>query len=307
MLVLAGVAVAAACSDDALPEGGVPPTEDGSGSSSSSGGSSSSSGSPRVDAEAPSPFVISNETVQAGGNTHDFVLVVPRTPSKAKLPIIFAYHGDGGSGSDLSRSWPIHEVAGSDAIVVYPDKPESWSVFDQSPQNPNLAGFDAMLDVVVNQHGGDRADVTATGWSAGGFFSQIIACWRGAQLRSVSAMAGSYPYDSASTGGAWANTFPKCEGMVPVAALIMHGDSDGVGNGELSAQYWTYVNKCSPAPDGCNPDYARRTPTARPPCVSLDDAPATAPVTFCNLPGFGHGIWNESAAALWEFSRAVPQ
>lgn len=269
------------------------------GPSSSSGGGSSSGG-------EPSPWLVTTERVQAAGMTHEYVLVLPRAPATGKLPIVLAYHGDAGTGDELRTGWKVEAASGNAAILVYPNHPGGWTVTDQSAQNPFLAGFDAIVAQVVAQHGGDANDVTALGWSNGGFFTQILGCWRPGKLRAIGAMAGSYPYDSNSTGGKWPNDFPRCAGQGPVPALIMHGDSDGVGNGELSAVYWTYVNKCSASPAGCNADSARRSSGLRAPCVKLDDAPASSPVHFCSIPSFGHGIWDQSAAAMWEFSRAIP-
>lgn len=246
------------------------------------------------------------ESVQAGGRAHDYVVMVPREPTAAKLPIVFVYHGDGGSSDSLQRSWQVERAAGQSAVVVYPNSPGGWNVPEQSQANVFIAGFDAIRAKVAQEHGGDEGDVSALGWSNGGFFTQILGCWRGASLHTIGAMAGSYPYDKQSTGGEWPNEFPKCEGQTPVPALIMHGANDGVGNGKLSAVYWTYVNRCSANPDGCAVT-DNTTPTARPPCVRFNDAPATDPVELCEIPGMGHQIWDQSAAAMWDFIQAAPK
>lgn len=302
VLLLGGVA----CGNDELEPGDFPPgrvvLEGDAGNGSSSGGGGSS-GTPEPE---PTRYVITDESVEAAGLTQEYRVVVPRNRTSAKLPIVLAYHGDGGTGAQLQEFWKIEEAAGDSAIVVYPNRPGGWNVTDQSANNPYLAGFDAIVAKVVEYNGGDATDVSALGWSNGGFMTQIVACWRPGKLHAVGAMAGSYPYDSTSTGSAWPNSFPRCEGQGPVPALIMHGDSDGVGNGELSAKYWAYVNKCSAAPAGCNSDDTLRSPGLRPPCVKLDDAPASAPVHLCVIPNFGHEIWEHSAAAMWEFTRALP-
>lgn len=305
LVVTAALLGLLACKNDPVRESQVPGAP-----STSSGGSSGASGTSDAggssSGEAPSPWLVSTESVQAAGMTHEYVLVVPRTRAAATLPIVLVYHGDAGTADELRRGWSVEAASGDGAIVVYPNHPGGWIVTDQSSQNPFLAGFDAIVAKVAAEHAGNAADVTALGWSNGGFFTQILACWRPGKLRALGAMAGSYPYDSTSTGGKWPNDFPKCAGQGAVAALIMHGDSDGVGNGELSATYWTYVNKCSPAPEGCNADSSRRSAGLRAPCVKFDDSPAATPVQFCSIPSFGHGIWDQSAAAMWEFSRAVP-
>ena len=305
------------CGDEAsdpLQDGGIsgsssgkPGTSSGEpGTGSSSSGSSGTSSGDLPDAEPDSPYTVTTESVQAAGITHEYVLVIPKERATATLPIVLAYHGDVGTGDQLRTGWHVEAASGNAAIVVYPNQPGGWEVTNQSSGNPFLAGFDAIVAKVAAEHAGDAADVSAVGWSNGGFFTQILGCWRGAKLRAIGAMAGSYPYDSTSTGGQFPNTFPKCEGEVPVAAIIMHGANDGVGNGALSAVYWTYVNKCSAAPDGCSANTEARSPGFREPCVRFDDAPAASPVHLCELPGFGHSIWDQSAAAMWEFSRAVP-
>ena len=304
---LALLVLAAACGNDELEEGDFPPGKvvvpDGTGSSSSSGGSSGKAPEPEPE---PSRFVVVDESVEAAGLTQEYRVVAPRNRTSPKLPIVLVYHGDSETAAQLQESWRVEEASGDSALVVYPNRPGGWDVPNQSSQNPYLAGFDAIVAKVAESNGGNATDVTALGWSNGGFMTQIIACWRPGKLRAVGAMAGSYPYDATSTGSSWPNSYPRCEGQGPVPALIMHGDSDDVGNGELSAQYWTYVNACSASPAGCTVDDSLRSPGLREPCVKFDAAPASAPVHFCKLPSFGHTIWDQAAAAMWEFSRALP-
>lgn len=249
------------------------------------------------------PFVVTNESVQAAGIEQEYVLVVPKEPAASPLPILFAYHGDGGSGDGLRRSWGLERTTGNNAILVYPSRAVrgGWQVENQSSNNPFLAGFDAIVARVAAEHDGDPAKVAATGFSNGAFLAHILGCWRGASLRAIGALGGGYPYNAQSTGGAWPNTYPKCEGQVPVAALVMHGENDPIGAGRVSAWYWTYVNRCSPNPDGCDFDPDNRAPTDHPECERFTDAPAEYPVEFCNIRNFGHQMWDDAAPRMWQF------
>ena len=182
------LAASAACGhDDTIPEGSVPPggvigdDDDDAATGSTSGGSTSSSSSSGA---APAPWVVTDQSVQAAGMQHDYVLVVPRAPTQASLPIVVAYHGDVGNGRGLYEQWRVQETTGNDAIVDVP-LAQAGKLERVRPCPRRTRTWPAStpcIDAIVSQPTAatDARQVTATGWSAGGFFSQIIACWRGA-------------------------------------------------------------------------------------------------------------------------------
>ena len=90
----------------------------------------------------------------------------------------------------------------------------------------------------------DRTRLFATGYSSGGFLSNVIACQKKGLLRDVASNAGGAPDQQLQT---WPNGYPRCPGQAPIAMLALHGEDDyGVtlASGRFSAEYWAYVNGC---------------------------------------------------------------
>ena len=94
------------------------------------------------------------------------IVVVPETKEGEKLPVVFVFHGHGGSGRQIGRSrfethWP-------EAIVVYPNglptksyydpegKRAGWQATPGDQNDRDLKFFDAMLKSLREQHPGRR-------------------------------------------------------------------------------------------------------------------------------------------------------
>ncbi len=113
-------------------------------------------------------------------------LVHPATGNTGAAPVIFAFHGHGGtdkgfSGKGFELEWP-------EAIVVYPQGLPTKSNGDQAAKNPgwqhsvgevntntgiidqDLKFFDAMLSTLKSKYNVNSQQVFAHGWSNGGEF-----------------------------------------------------------------------------------------------------------------------------------------
>jgi polyhydroxybutyrate depolymerase len=261
-----------------------------------------------ADAAPPPPApatVVTNETVQVWGKARTFVLVAPRAvvPSKA-YPLVFVFHGDGGTGAAMRGAVNVDEVTGADAIVVYPDgKNATWDLYTPQAANEDNAFVDVILSAVEAKYLVDETRIFGSGYSSGAFFINQIACRRSGFFRAIAPNAGGAPAEpndpAAST---WPGTsFTRCANQTTgVAAIIMHGSDDyvvGPGSGTHDAKYWAYVN-------GCDATESGRTPTTPSPCVQHASCPTDKRVVYCEIPGIGHGIWGESAKATWSFFAA---
>jgi polyhydroxybutyrate depolymerase len=261
---------------------------------------------PAVDATPPPPpTVVTNETVQVWGSARTFVMVAPKdvVPAKA-YPVVFVFHGDGGNGSGM-RSWlTLDAQSGADAIVVYPDgKNATWDLYTPAASNADNAFVDAMLEAVKAKYTVDGARVFGSGYSSGAFFINQIACRRSGFFRAIAPNAGGAPQEPSDPAATtWPGTsYTKCAGQTGgVAAIVMHGPDDyvvGTKSGTYDARYWAHVN-------GCDDSESTRTPTTPSPCVQHAGCPSDKRVLYCEIPGVGHGIWNESAKATWAFFSA---
>ena len=123
-------------------------------------------------------------------------------PAKTNgAPIIFGFHGHGGSMSFVARRWHLHELW-PEAVVVYPQGLPTKTPRDlegaragwlmlPSTDNRDLKFFDAMLATARNDWRVDTNRVYVTGHSNGGGFTYLLWGTRGELLAAVAPVAAS--------------------------------------------------------------------------------------------------------------------
>ena len=110
-------------------------------------------------------------------------------PSKAKMektPLVFVFHGHGGTMKNASSSFHLHTLW-PEAIVVYPQglktpgrltDPEGnrsgWQARAGTENNRDLKFFDKMLEELKSEYQVDENRIYATGHSNGGGFTYIL-------------------------------------------------------------------------------------------------------------------------------------
>lgn len=226
-----------------------------------------------------------------------YSLFVPEAydPNHA-YPVVFGFHGDGGTGAGVRGDLALEDQANGEAIFVYPDATEESSrSFDlETPlaTNADMRLFTDILDALDALYHIDRARVFATGVSRGGYFVNFLNCRLGSlRLRAIAPVAGSGPYgpdDEFDPDGHF-----MCEATA-VAALLIHGVDDDVvplPDAEYSRFQWTWANECADTTTAYDPA----------PCVSSDGCAAGRPVVWCAIPGLGHAVWSEAPQVIWGF------
>jgi len=190
-------------------------------------------------------------TLTVESRSRSFVLYLPSDyDADRTYPLIFAWHGLGGSGAIAQYYFGIEQAAGSDAIIVYPDAlpldatggDTGWEL---NPSGYDFAFFDAMYTAVTDGLCIDKSRVFSTGHSFGGYMSNHMGCYRSEVLSAIAPVAGGPPYYGSCTG--------------PVAAWIAHSESDdvvSVSEGTSARDTWRYMNGCATTttetdPDGC--------------------------------------------------------
>lgn len=114
-------------------------------------------------------------------------------------PIIFAFHGHGGTMSLTARKSRLHELW-PEAVVVYPqglptrtprdpDGTRAGWLMLPGPNNKDLKFFDAMLDTARCDWRTDTNRVYVTGHSNGGGFTYLLWGTRGDSLAAVAPVA----------------------------------------------------------------------------------------------------------------------
>lgn len=250
-------------------------------SSSESGSSSTGGLSTGCGGTAPEPLA----SVDVAGVERTFVLRLPPDydPTRA-YPLVFAWHGLGGSGAGAQRYFGIDGLGQSDAILVYPDalaleSQNGQTGWDLGFDGSDFAFFDALLGALETNYCIDRDRIFSTGHSFGGYMSNALGCGRGDVLRAIAPVAG---------GGPWSQNL--CVGSVDV--WLTHGTEDKTvefDQGEFSRDVWIERNACG----------TTTTPTEPSPCVRYDGCE----VVWC--PHGGEHEWPDFAgAAIWAYFMA---
>jgi polyhydroxybutyrate depolymerase len=215
---------------------------------------------------------LSAQSITVGDRTRTYALTVPKNYASSTIyPVIFAWHGMGGSGSVARSYFHVDSAVANRAIVVYPDglpMNDGSTGWDLTGTGIDVAFFDALLAYVNNTYCIDRNRLFATGHSYGGFFTNVLGCYRGDVLRAIAPVAGNPPMSNGRTG-------VTCVGNV--AAVVIHGQNDptvdytrgGVGGRD----FWAGKNGCSTTVDP--------VPITPPACLESQGCQPDLPVVFC--------------------------
>jgi poly(3-hydroxybutyrate) depolymerase len=157
-------------------------------------------------------------SLEVDGTPRTYIVSLPADydPEQA-YPVVFAFHGLGGSGELVSNPFyfGIEQKGGTPSIFVYPDGLDAG---EGQPGWPNTDGrdvafFDALLQTLTSQYCIDENRVFSTGHSYGGIMTHTLACERAEVLRAVAPVAGAH------------FGFAQCPGGA-VSALGIHGNPD---------------------------------------------------------------------------------
>ncbi len=148
---------------------------------------------------AESPLTERNWTVE--GVTRTALVHVPESASRSAAPIVFAFHGHGGTMNQAARSFSYHTIW-PEAIVIYmqglntPGKltdPEGkrpgWQPGRGDQEDRDLKFFDAVLATLKSDYKTDDKRIYATGHSNGGSFTYLLWATRGDVFAAVAPSA----------------------------------------------------------------------------------------------------------------------
>lgn len=235
---------------------------------------------------------VGSQSFEYDGTPQTYELFIAKNyDGRKRLPVVFVFHGDDGSGA-MIRSWlQLEWMSGGKAHFVYLDSPTgTWDTFTPPDKNRDYPLVDALAAAVSSKLCVDKKRFFAWGISRGAFFVNHLGCFRGGLFRGIIAYAGGGP-SSSNPDDRDENYKFRCT-TPPVAALIMHGDADltvDYSAGVDSRDHWHYANRCSD-------DYVNTGPG---PCIRY--VGCRNPVGWCSLHGQDHGLWTPSQQATWEF------
>ena len=221
-------------------------------------------------------------------------LVAAQPPAgSAATPLVFVFHGHGGSARQAARSFGL-ETQWPEAIVVYPQglptpgqltDPQGakagWQAAVGDQGDRDLKFFDAILARLKQDYQVDGQRVYATGHSNGGGFTYLLWLARGNVFAAVAPSAAVAKYSRKLT---------------PKPALMLAGENDPLVKfawQKFNMQAVRQVNGCSPQGE-----------TWAPQCTLYPSAGGTPVVTFIH-PG-GHELNAKAPALIVKFFQEHP-
>ncbi len=159
-----------------------------------------------VTAQEPTP-----RTWEVDGVTREALVYAPSKESDGKVPLVFDFHGHGGTARHAARKHHFHETW-PEAVVVYMQglktpgkltdregKRSGWQSGPGDQDDRDLIFFDAVLASLKQDYPIDEKRIYATGHSNGGAFTYLLWAKRGdtfAAFAPVAAAAGMYFVDA---------------------------------------------------------------------------------------------------------------
>ncbi len=132
-----------------------------------------------------------------GDLKREALVYAPDKAAKEPCPVVFVFHGHGGTMQNAGKSFAIH-THWPEAICVYPQgvptpgkltdpdgKKSGWQHSAGDQGDRDLKFFDAVLKSLRADYKVDDARVYATGHSNGGGFTYLLWAARGDQLAAV--------------------------------------------------------------------------------------------------------------------------
>lgn len=134
---------------------------------------------------------LARQTWQVGGVTREALVHAPEKIAPGGAPLVFVFHGHGGTMGHSARTLPIHEKW-PEAVVVYPQglptvgqltdpkgERNGWQGRAGAEGDRDLKFFDAMLADLRKRYAIDARRIYSTGHSNGGSFTYILWAERG--------------------------------------------------------------------------------------------------------------------------------
>lgn len=133
---------------------------------------------------------------RAGGLSRQALLYVPPSAREIPTPVLFVFHGHGGTSRDAAEMFGYHNEW-REAIVVYPQglnapsaadpkgRASGWMLERPWEENRDIQLFDVVLTELEGEYQVDRSRIYASGFSHGGFFTYTLWAARPDRLAAV--------------------------------------------------------------------------------------------------------------------------
>jgi polyhydroxybutyrate depolymerase len=239
--------------------------------------------------------------IDVGGTMRSYIVKVPANYNPhTPYPLIFAWHGGGGTATGVASGnyFGMDTTANANgrAIFIAAQGLDGCCPADGMPARgwENLNGRDvaftrAMIAWASANLCIDPSRIFATGFSWGGMFSNTLGCELPDVFRAVAPMASRL---CRGTGPNCSHTATTCMER-NVAAWVAHGASDTTvptSQGRTARDHFLALNHCT----------MTSTATTPSPCVTYGGCDTGYPVHYCEFDG-GHQPPGFAGAGLWSF------
>lgn len=174
-----------------------------------------------ANAAEPRHGEFATETLQVGGVTRDYRLVVPKSVDLEKpAPLVIAFHAMLIDTKDLMPHYTkLNETADKHGfIIAYPNAlDKAWGLKPEKVK-ADLAFFDALVDKVSSDYKVDPDRIYVLGMSNGAYFAHLVGKERSKTVAAVAAHSGML--------GAQTALGINADRKFPV--LIIHGEQDKI-------------------------------------------------------------------------------
>lgn len=247
--------------------------------------------SPAAEEQGKRPNV-HHERFVVEGVSRSAIIFIPRSATKAPAPVVFIFHGHGGTAEKamgqfgLPQDWPeaisVHMQGLPTVSAGDPEgKRSGWQSKPGDYQDRDLKFFDAVLERLIKSGQADEKHVYVTGHSNGGGFTYVLWAARGDKIAAVA--------PSASPNAHW-----MVSQLKPKPVLSISGLEDPLVKIENQRQAVEELRKLN----GCEG-------TGRPwgQLGTIYRSKASTPVIALIHPG-GHGIPDNVPKAIVKFFQA---
>ena len=191
-----------------------------------------------------------NRSLFFDGQNRSFIVYVPPTyDGSTQVPIVFNFHGGGGTSSSFIFTNDMRPIADTaNFIAVYPqaavdpsDGSNSW--LHKTPTTHNDVNFiEAIIDTLSNDYNIDNDRVYACGYSEGGIFSYELGCRLNNRIAGFASVSGSMLVDAFRVSY---YNLGNCSPIHPTAVLLIPGTSDFSPHSSYSGlqPYYMSVNE----------------------------------------------------------------
>lgn len=182
-------------------------------------------------------------TIDVAGTKREYIVYIPKNySSDKKYPLLFAFHGLGGSMQGSYDNSKFHLLAETENFIsVHPNGISSkWNAITAN-NNVDIAFTKALIEKLKNTYSIDSKRIYSSGMSNGGYFSFLLACEMSDQIAAIGSV----------TGLMFKKALINCKPTKPVPIMQIHGTSDPVvdySGVDKVISYWVKHNKLNGTP-----------------------------------------------------------